>query len=268
MTAPAQHPTVLAHDRQGAPGRTPVVLIHAGIADRRMWQPLWEGLTAERDVVRLPRGFGESGHRPDGAVDHVADVGETLDRLGIASYHLVGASFGAGVATELALTHPTRVRSLLLGPPDGSLLAELTPALRAFIEQENDALVRDDLDAAVAANVRTWAVGLERTEAEVDADVLASVRVMQRRAFEIAAEWGDVDEVELNPPALERLAELTMPLLVLVGGHDLDTTHDAANQVVTGVPQARRVDWPDVAHLPSMDEPEAFLALLLEWLSD
>jgi 3-oxoadipate enol-lactonase len=258
----------LAYDRHGPSGRLPVVLVHAGIADRRMWDPLWERLTIERDVIRLDlRGFGESDVRPSGRLDHVGDVVALLDELDVPRCDLVGASFGAGVAVETALTRPDRVRSLLLAPPGGSLLAELTPALRTFIAAENEALARGDLDAAVDANVETWVVGAGRDEAAVAPDVLAAVRVMQRRAFDIADAWGDVGAVELDPPALERLPQLTAPVLVLVGGHDLDTTHDAAARVAAGAVEARRVDWDDVAHLPSMERPAEFVRLVLEWTS-
>src|SRR4051794_12689425 len=44
---------MLAYDREGPRDGLPVVLLHAGIADRRMWDPLWPGLTAERDATRL-----------------------------------------------------------------------------------------------------------------------------------------------------------------------------------------------------------------------
>lgn len=262
----AQTPSGIAYDRRGPSGRLPVVLVHAGIADRGMWDPQWAALTATREAVRLDlRGFGESTARPDGPVDHVADVAGTLEHLGITRCHLVGSSLGSGVVTEVALTHPYLVESLLLCPPGGSLLAELTADLQAFFDAERAALARDDLDGAVAANVASWVVGPGREVAEVDPSVVAAVRRMQRNAFEIAAAWGDVDQVELDPPALERLAELDLPVLVLVGGHDLDTTLDAADRVCAGAPRVRRVDWPDVAHLPSMERPEPFLDLLLDW---
>ena len=44
-------------------------------------------------------------------------------------------------------------------------------------------------------------------------------------------------------------------------------TQDAARRVVAGAPNAQRVDWADVAHLPSMEKPEPFLALLLDWVT-
>ena len=75
---------------------------------------------------------------------------------------------------------------------------------------------------------------------------------------------GDVAQAELDPPALDRLSEIAARTLGLVGGHDLETTDDAAARVVAGIAGARRIDWPDVAHLPSLEHPQAFLDLLME----
>jgi 3-oxoadipate enol-lactonase len=264
---PAMHtPSGIAYDRRGPSDRLPIVLLHAGVADRRMWDPQWELLTATRDAIRLDlRGFGESTSKPHGSLDPVADVIDTLEHLDIARCHLVGSSFGAGVAIEVTLTRSDLVRSLLLCPPGGSLLAEPTPDLRSFFDAERAALARNDMDAAVDANVTTWVVGPGRIEPDVDPAVVAAIRQMQRNAFQITASWDDLDEVELEPPALDRLADLTQPVLVLVGGHDLDATHDAAARVCAGAAQVRRVDWADVAHLPSMEKPQPFLELLLDW---
>jgi 3-oxoadipate enol-lactonase len=117
----------LAHDRSGPTDAPSLLLLHAGVADRRMWDPLWSALTVERDVVRLDlRGFGESATRPRGMLSPVDDVLDTLAEVGIDRSHLVGASFCAAVAVEAALTRPRQVASLLLSPPGGSLIAELT----------------------------------------------------------------------------------------------------------------------------------------------
>jgi len=264
-------PSGISYDRDGPRGAIPVVLLHAGVTDRRMWDPQWAGLASLRDAVRLDlRGFGESDRPPTVALDPAGDVVGTLDNLGVTSCHLVGSSFGAGVAVEVALSRTGLVRSLLLAPPGGSLLTERTPALAAFAAAENDAVARGDLDAAVEANVDTWVVGEGRTVADVDPAVTASVRVMQRRAFDIDSAWGglDLEQVELDPPAAERYAEVTQPVLLVVGRHDLDTVQRAADGLEAGLPQVRRVDRPDAAHLPSMEEPEAFLRLLVDWVTE
>jgi pimeloyl-ACP methyl ester carboxylesterase len=268
VTVTSRTLTGIAYDLAGPRGDVPVVLLHAGIADRRMWDPLWPALTAERDVVRLDhRGFGESDVRPRGPHDPVGDVLDTLAELDVQRCHLVGASFGAGVAVEVALTRPDLVASLLLAGPGGSLIAELTPDVRAFIDAERAALANDDLDAAVEANVAWWVDSPHRTAGDVDPAVRELVTRMQRRAFEVTAGWDDVEEQELDPPALDRLSELRMPTLVLVGALDLQAIHETARRVVDGIAGARRVDWPEVAHLPSMERPDDFLVLLRDWLA-
>ncbi|UYM04306.1 alpha/beta fold hydrolase [Solicola gregarius] len=258
--------TGIAYDRAGPRGSTPLVLIHAGIADRRMWDPQWAGLTADRDVLRLDlRGYGESVARPTSDLDPVGDVLETLAEAEIDVCDIVAASFGAGVAVEVALTRPALVRSLLLSAPGGSLIPDVTPDLQEFIDAEDAALEGDDVDAAADANVRWWVDGPHRDGDRVDPRVRELVRRMQRLAFELTADWDDVDERELDPPALDRLAEVRAPTLVLTGALDLDAIHAAADRVHTGVSGARRVDWPDVAHLPSMERPGDFLALVRSW---
>ncbi len=261
-----QTPTGIGYDRAGPRGGQTVVLIHAGVTDRRMWEGQWSALTAEHDVVRLDlRGFGESATRPLGALSPHEDVLESLSYLDVEQFALVGASLGAGVAVEVALARPEQVCSLALVSPGGCLIAEATPDLRAFFEAERGALESGNVAAAVEANLACWVDG-RREHGVVDPRVRESVGVMQRRAFEVSMRWGDVEEMEVEPPALERLFEIAVPTLVLVGGLDLDAIHNAAERMMTGISGARRVDWPDVAHLPSMERPESFLVLLQRWL--
>jgi pimeloyl-ACP methyl ester carboxylesterase len=235
-----------------------------------MWDPQWAALTAIRDAVRLDlHGFGESDFVPVGALDPVVDVLDTLAHLGVTSCHLVGSSLGAGVAVEVALTRPCLVRSLLLAPPGGSRLTERTPALTDFATAENAALARGDLDAAVEANVETWVVGSGRTLDDVDPAISPSARARQRRVFKIDASWAgpDLTWIEPDPPVVERLAEVAMPVLLVAGGHDLDTVHRAVDLLEAQVAHVRRVDRAHTAHLPSMEEPQDFLRLLLDWVA-
>jgi 3-oxoadipate enol-lactonase len=213
------------------------------------------------------RGYGESTTKPEGdqPVDHVSDILETLDERGVRRCHLVGASYGAGVAVETALTKPDVVESLLLCPPGGSLLAELTPDLQSFFDAERAALARHDLDAAGEVNLDWWVVDPTRERAAVAASVIEAVRVMQRHVFETQERWGAVDTTELDPPALDRLKEIRSRTLVLSGGHHLATTKDSVSRVVSGIGDAEEVHWDASAHLPSMEQPEEFLTLLLGW---
>ena len=261
---------MLAHDRSGPTGATPILLLHAGIADRRMWDPIWPALTKGHDVLRLDlRGFGDSDTTPDGPWSHAEDVLDTLDAVGIGRAHLVGCSQGAGVAAEVAVRRPSLAASLVLAAPGGALFVGKTDALRAFWDAENAALERGDVDAAVEENLRAWVDGT-RTPEESPGQVREAVRVMQRRAFDVMLAWPDEAweaEQELDPPLTERLPEIVAPTLVITGGLDVDAVDHAASAILHGVNGARSVEWPDVAHLPSMERPDDFADEVLRWVA-
>ncbi|MDX6358138.1 MAG: hypothetical protein QOH37_1192 [Nocardioidaceae bacterium] len=264
MTRCAQ--TQIAYDRAGQ-GET-IVLIHAGVADRRMWDQHWEALTRTHDVVRVDlRGFGEStAHVPEGWTAY-DDVAKTLAALGIERAHLVGCSFGAGVAVELALADPRLAASLLLVSPGGVLFTERMPELAAYVAAEDAALEAGDLTGAAEVNVRWWVDSPRREPGEVPAEVRDAVRTMQLRVFEIGEDWEDL-EGQLEPEAPGRYAEVSAPTCVLVGGLDLDVVLRTADEVTGGIAGARRVDWPDTAHLLPMERPTEFVDLLGAWVAE
>ncbi len=262
----------LAHDRSAARPGLPIVLVHAGVADRRMWDPILPALATDHEVVRVDLcGFGESADPPEGEWSHVEDVARTLDALGIATAHLVGCSLGAGICAELAASRPDLVATLVLAAPGGALLTERTDELVAFGRAEGAALDAGDVDGAVEANLSTWVDGPRRGPGSVPAGVREAVGEMQRRAFDLQLAWPDEvweAEQELEPPVTERLGDITAPTLVLCGAHDLDAVQSAARRVVDGVPGARELRWDDVAHLPPMERPDDFAALVLAWVRE
>ena len=76
------------------------------------------------------------------------------------------------------------------------------------------------------------------------------------------------DTVLLDPPAAGRLAEIGVPLLAIVGGLDTAATATTAGILANGVAGARRIDLPDVAHLPNLERPEWFTETLLGFLAE
>jgi pimeloyl-ACP methyl ester carboxylesterase len=96
---------------------TPVVLIHGGQMDRRMWDPQFELFAKSFRVVRYDvRGYGRSATAslPYSDVD---DLAALLDDLKIPKAHLVGLSLGGRIAIDFAVVHPERVASLVAVAP-------------------------------------------------------------------------------------------------------------------------------------------------------
>ena len=249
----------------------PVVLIHAGICDRRMWNPQIAALSAERRVVRLDlRGFGASDRKAPAELSHHREVGALLEELGIAGAHLVGVSMSAGVVAEVAIAQPGLVGSLLLVAPSGSLRTEVTADLEALWEEEEEALADEDLDRAVEANLETWVDGPGQPSDRVSAAIRTFVGQMQLKAFENTDGW-DEEELEdhgLEPEISGRAAEVNVPTRILVGDLDVAAVSRTAARLAEEIPGAALVRWPNVAHLPSLERPEDFSRLALDWFAE
>jgi len=71
----------------------------------------------------------------------------------------------------------------------------------------------------------------------------------------------------IDPPAVERLEELDLPMLVVVGELDMPGIHDIAKRIVAADPNAELVEVPGVAHMVNLEAPERFNELLLQYLS-
>jgi pimeloyl-ACP methyl ester carboxylesterase len=252
---------ILPGDERGS--GAPVVLLHAGVADRRMWAALLEPLAGGARVFApdLP-GFGDA-PVPAAPSAPWRDVLETLDAHGIERFVLVGNSFGALVAKRVAVLAPERVAALaaISAPPEEE--QEPSPELQAVWESEEEALEREDLDAAVAGVVEAW------TLPDAPAEQRALVADMQRRAFELQHAGG---EQEWAPDPLERdrsaLARLDVPAIVAHGEHELPDFPAAAQALAAELPRARLEVIAGAGHLAPLERPEATGALIAELIGE
>lgn len=251
----------LAYDVEGE--GPPLVLVHAGICDRRMWDGVWETLAAGHRVVRYDaRGFGASGPA-EASFSPRADLVALLDHLGIGRAALCGVSYGGRIVVETALEYPQRVGALALvccavdwdtAPTD----------LVTRMDEAEEVGEEGDVERAVELELRIWLDGQRRTE-PVDPTVREAVRTMNLRAWTLALE-STGDSIALSPHASHRLGSIDVPTLVIAGEYDVPFMTESCRSLAAAVPGARFELVSGAAHLPPVERPAVFARLLLGFL--
>lgn len=249
-------PTGIAYDVAGhGPA---VLLLHAGIADHRMWDEVAGLLVATHTVVRPDlRGFGAS-PVPDRQFRHVDDVRDVLDAAGVTSATVAGNSFGGRVALALAGAHPSRVERLVVlaaSIDDWEWSAEAAEVDAA----EDRALADRDLAAAARLNEDIWVRGPRREWSDQLRALADGLARPLRTALLNMAETSQFAE----PDHPFVLAELSTPTTVGVGLLDLPDFVGMAHQMARQIPGATLVEFADAAHLLPIEEPARVAALIL-----
>lgn len=247
-------------------GRGPaLVLVHAGIADHRMWDDDMPSFAGGHRVVTYDcRGFGRS---TTDAVDYSnrADLAALLDHLRIERAALLGCSRGGQIALDFTLERPERVSALVLvasGP--GGMDHEPTPVERVLFESEEPLSAAGDWAGVADLDVRVWVDGVGQPPTRVPAAVRERVRAMSLANY--TAGNPEPRPIPLRPPAIDRLAEVRAPTLIIHGDLDVSGVTVGAEALELGIPGARRVLLPRVAHMVNLERPDDFRRLVRDFL--
>ena len=244
------------------------VLLHAGVADRRSWtETMVELQSSHRLVAYDRRGFGATEYMPE-SYSHTDDLGSVVSHVGAEQVVLVGNSQGGRISIDYALEHPEKVRALILigtaisGAPIVDL-DEFDPEVVKLDAAADDAYDRGDLAEANRLEAHLWLDGPLAPEGRVGEAKRALFLEMNGRALEAPSPGEEVEA----PSAFERLGELAMPTLVIVGDLDMSLMLDRGRQVTELAPNARLEVMEGTAHLPQLEQPTVFASLVGEFLS-
>ncbi len=243
-------------------GGVPVVFLHAGIADRRMWAGQMAALAPRFRVAAYDRrGFGRTTHA-DETWSFVSDLGAVLDALAPADRAiLVGCSQGGRIAIDTALAIGHRVRALVLvapaitGAPDP---ASYPARIQALIGEMEAAEAAHDLDRLNEIEAHAWLDGPAEQRGRIGGAARALFLDMNRIALHAESRGTE----QPAPAAYDRVGAIAAPTLVIWG--DLDFPHVQANCAYLGrtIPGARTLVMNNVAHLPNLEQPDRFNAEL------
>jgi pimeloyl-ACP methyl ester carboxylesterase len=246
--------------RYGVAGHgVPVLLIHGGLVDSRMWDDQVASLSVDHCTIRYDqRGFGRSS-AAKASYSPVEDVKALLDKLGVRKAVVIGLSYGGQLAVDFALEHPDRVLALVTAGATvrGQPMVAVgdRPAIYAVLKR-----------SGTAEAVKLW---LE-DPAFVTARELPPVQERMRRMLtENVKGWG-IPRPELvrwpsRVPA-EHLGEIGVPTLVLRGGLESPNIVAAADLLAEKIPKATLRIIPAAGHHLNMEAPEQFDAAVLSFL--
>jgi 3-oxoadipate enol-lactonase len=242
----------------------PIVLLHEGIADRRMWNREFPLLARNHHVVRYDlRGYGGSPPATSN-FSPVRDLVTLLDERGLSRPLIVGPSMGGKISLDLALAHPEKVGALLLMAPGYSGMDyDHVPGGKATFEKDerlskaaSDAWAAGKLDEATEHLRQLWASALQGSSLEL-------FRTMVRdNAKEVFEERSGQFETREGKPAAGRLGEILVPTRIIVGDQDNPAMPHAANFLARGIAGAQVQLVPGADHLLNLSRPDAFDAAL------
>ncbi|HEX5975455.1 MAG TPA: alpha/beta fold hydrolase [Rubrobacteraceae bacterium] len=227
----------------------PLVLLHAGIADRRMWDEQFGAFAERYRVVRYDRrGFSRSALL-EGPYSHHDDLRGLLDHLGIERASFVGCSMGGGAVIDFALSNPERARALVLvGSAVSGVESDETPP-----EEWEELVAADeagDLERVSELEVRIWVDGPYRDPGAVDPAVRDLVREMNLIALQ--SEASGLGEIR----ASTLIVALDRPEIVARSG-----------LLAHSIPHAQRILMDGTAHLPNMEMSGEFNQAVLKFLA-
>lgn len=241
----------------------PAVILHHSLATSlRSWDSIAPALAAHYHLIRFDaRGHGRS-DVPEGPYDLAQlaeDVVRLMDQLEINRAHFVGLSMGGMVGQHLGLDHGDRIRSLTLASTTAVMPPEAGPMWDQRIERARNV----GMEALVDETIGRWF-----TAGFVAARDLAIEPIAQMIADtppEGFAGWGGAIK-KLN--TLERLPQITVPTLVMVGREDPGTTVDAAEAIHSRIPGSHLHIIENASHQAPVEQPEEFAETLKAFLDE
>lgn len=243
----------LHHESTGA-GAPVLLVMGLGMTATGWWRTVPVLAERFRVITFDNRGVGRSA-RPPGpyAVAQLADdASAVLDAAGTAEAHVYGISLGGMIAQEIALRHPARVRSLVLGAttPGGARAVAADAATLAFFRRRGEMTAEEAVWASVPYNY--GATTRLRHAERIGQDIA------QRLRFPIEpGPYAAQLAAALGHDAHARLREIRAPALVLHGDEDRMVPAANAHLLAEAIPGAQLRLWPGAGHLYPTDEPAA-----------
>jgi pimeloyl-ACP methyl ester carboxylesterase len=239
----------------------PVILIHGGFGDRRMWDDQFTPLAQAFKVIRYDhRGFGKSPAAGQ-TYSPVDDLVKLMDHLDLKRANLVGNSMGGTLALDFALLQPMRTGAVVVIASTAA--GYPTPEEdRRSVETVMNAARRDGTGAAVDLWLKHPMVNVTATHPDAGPRLRTMIQDNQR--LFLNEHW---PAEPVSPPTYERLVELKANVLFIVGDRDVAAVRDGARASAARIKGAKVETISGADHLPQMVAPDRVNKLLVDYIS-
>ncbi|MGW5418745.1 alpha/beta fold hydrolase [Streptomyces sp. NPDC003943] len=232
----------------------PMVLVHPGVGDSTIWDPVLASLTGRQRLIRYDaRGYGRS-PAPVTSYTAAGDLAAVLDHFGLDRAVLVGSSMGGAASLNLALDAPERVAGLALFVPgvSGYDLDE-----EEFYKELGRLAEAGDTEGIVRLGLGLWGQAAGGTP-ESDPVAAAYLRAV------LPAWFANVGHQHADPPAFDRLGEIAVPTVLALGELDRPQLVRCNEEMAARIPGCRLARLAASDHYPTLREPEAVARLVEE----
>jgi 3-oxoadipate enol-lactonase len=243
-------------------------LIHAGVANLRQWDEQVPAFAERYRVIRYDcRTFGRTTSENVSISNH-GDLAAVLDHLGVEKTAVLGLSRGGSIAVDFTLAYPDRVTALIpVAAGLGGFQTPPTPDEQALWDEYDHRYEARDWAWIVDTETAFWVDGPRQPADRVPAAIRDRVHEWIAQGYRDHSEEDPTAE-PLEPPAANRLREIKVPTLVMVGDLDEGGTIQACRKLANDIPGARFEVFEGVAHMVNLEQPERFTRLVLDFLAD
>jgi len=244
----------------------PLILVHAGIANLRMWDEQVPIFARHYRVIRYDtRGWGRT-ETEQVEFTNRADLAAVLDHLGEQSAFLLGLSRGGSIVLDFALDYPERTDALMVAAGGvGGFETEESPEEEAIWQEAERHEQAHDWAWLADFETRFWVDGASQPAGRADPAIRARVHDWILTTYE--AEKNEGKPQRMDPPAAGRLADLRAPTLVMVGDLDERSTQLSCRHLAEAVAGARFEVFHGAAHMLNLEQPQHFNRLVLDFLA-
>ncbi|MCC7576639.1 MAG: alpha/beta hydrolase [Methanomethylovorans sp.] len=249
----------IAFERKGK--GSPLVLLHGGLSDSRMWRRQLDEMSDEFKVVAWDApGCGRSADPPETfrLPDFADCLAAFIEEIGLVKPHVLGLSFGAGLALEFYHRYPTIPRSLILASAYAGWAGSLPPDVveqRLLQGIQQSKMLPEQVVAMWIPTLFTKSVPIEVIKET--AAIMSEFHPVGMRTMLFAFAEADLRDM---------LPTIKVPTLLLYGGADKRSPSDVAENLHAKIPASKLVIIPGVGHEVSLEAPEIFNANVRSFL--